>query len=327
MMASLRHTLAALSIGLILPALWSCQATAPMKKARLSQEDFVRKGKAQFKRKNWQKAHRYFTKAGRVAPPSRSLLKYLGVTRYYMGDYQNSVEALKKIAVKATADFEVHFFMAESQRKRGEYAEAVYFYKKALEFDQSNLKALRGLAWSYFRIKYYKGALAIADRLSATKPNDVPTLLLIARIYNKVGNLGKSQNAVKTAEYYAQESNKAYVYSLKAQLLFHLGKIPAAKKLLRKALHLEPLLESALLTMGKCLLVEGKNTEKALTYLKRAVRLNDAQIEGLFLLSQNSALLSKKEAQDYTQKFYAQAKYDPEYFHLVPLRKGGGSIH
>lgn len=306
-------------------SLSSCQTAAPKKK-RLSQEDYLRKGKKQFKRKNWQKAHSYFTKAGRIAPPSRSLLKYLGVTRYYLGDYQNSVEALKKIAVKATADFEVHFFMAEAQRKRGEFAEAVYFYKKALEFDSSSLTALRGLAWSYFQIKYYKGALAIADRLSKTKPSDVPTLLLIARIYNKVGYLGKSENAVKTAEYYAQESNKAYVYSQKAQLLFHLGKIAEAKKLLKKALHLEPLLESALLTMGKCLLVEGKNIDNGLTYLKRAVRLNDAQIEGLYLLSQNKELLPKQEARDYTARFYAQAKYDPEYFHLVPLRTGGSEL-
>lgn len=318
-----RHLPTIITSLLLAFALSSCQTAQPKKK-RLSQENYLRKGKRQFKKKNWQKAHRYFTKAGRVAPPSRSLLKYLGVTRYYMGDYQNSVEALKKIAVKATADFEVHFFMAEAQRKRGEYAEAVYFYKKALEFDPDSLKALRGLAWSYFRIKYYKGALAIADRLSRTRPSDVPTLLLIARIYNKVGYLGKSENAVKTAEYYAQESNKAYVYSLKAQLLFHLGKIPEAKKLLKKALHLEPLLESALLTMGKCLLVEGKNIDQGLTYLKRAVRLNDAQIEGLYLLSQNKELLPKQEARDYTARFYAQAKYDPEYFHLVPLRTGGG---
>lgn len=323
MMAYLRIGFVPPLLAIALAVLPSCQTPAP-KKPKLSQEDYLRKGKRQFQRKNWQKAHRYFTKAKRIAPPSRTLLKYIGVTRYYLGDYQNSVEALKKIAVKATADFEVHFFMAEAQRKRGEFAEAVYFYKKALEFDAGSLKALRGLAWSYFQIKYYKGALDAADRLAATKPNDVPTLLLIARIYNKVGYLGKSENAVKTAEYYAQESNRAYVYSLKAQLLFHLGKIKEAKKLLKKALHLEPLLESALLTMGKCLLVEGKETEKAITYLKRAVRLNDAQIEGLFLLSQNRRLLSKKEAHDYTQRFYAQAKYDPEYFHLVPLRKGGG---
>lgn len=310
-----------LCIGLCvgLTVLQGC-TTAPKKKPRLSQEDYVRKGKKQFNRKNWQKAHRYFAKAGRLAPPSRSLLKYLGVTRYHLGDYQNSVEALKKISVKSPADFEVHFYMAESQRKRGEFAEAVYSYKKALEFDEGNLKALRGLAWSYFRIKYYKGALRIADKLAKTKPNDVPTLLLIARIYNKVGYLGKSEHAVKTAEYYAQESNKAYVYSLKAQLLFHLGKIKGAKALLKKALHLEPLLESALLTMGKCLLVEGKEPEKAMVYLKRAVRLNDAQVEGLYLLSQNRKLLSKKEAKDYTKKFYARAKHDPEYFHLVPLR-------
>lgn len=322
-MIALRHLFTIITSLVFTVALSGCQTPAPKKK-RLSQEDYLRKGKRQFKKKNWQKAHRYFTKAGRVAPPSRSLLKYLGVTRYYLGDYQNSVEALKKIAVKATADFEVHFFMAEAQRKRGEYAEAVYFYKKALEFNSDSLKALRGLAWSYFRIKYYKGALAIADRLSRTRPSDVPTLLLIARIYNKVGYLGKSENAVKTAEYYAQESNKAYVFSLKAQLLFHLGKVREAKKLLKKALHLEPLLESALLTMGKCLLVEGKNIDQGLTYLKRAVRLNDAQIEGLYLLSQNKELLPQQEAKDYTARFYAQAKYDPEYFHLVPLRTGGG---
>lgn len=281
---------------------------------------YLKMGNKYFIDKQWLNAITYYKKARKKDPSSREATKKIAISYYNIQNYYQSIQLLDKIYQSEKKVDDTIFYLADSYRKTGNHSKAIFFYKLYLDENKKHLESLQGLAWSYYSIKYYKGALNVSRSIIKQDSKDVYSLLLIAKIYNKVGLLKRSEKILKKAEYYADESNIVYVLSAKGQLFFERGQYFEAKKYLKKALDIQPFLESALLYYSKCLLEEKQNVEKAMEYLKRVVRLNSAQTEGYYLLIQNKKYLNEKEIKKYKKRFKKLSKFDPEYISL-PIDK------
>lgn len=272
-------------------------------------------GSKYFLEQDWINAKKHLIKAYKLDYQSKPAIEKIGTTYFHLEDYDKSIYFLLKL--KGNLPSHIAFYIAQSYRYKGDYSDAIYYYKKALEKDPKNKDSLEGLAWSYYNIKYFKGALKIAEQLKTSKSNDIESLLLLSKIYNKVRQYQKSEYILKTAEYYADEASRPYVLSAKGQLNFYQGKLSKAKSNFLKALKIEPLLESALLYYGKCLLLDRSNPKKGMEMIKRAIRLNPTLTEGYFLLIKNKKYLNSQDIAKLKKKFKNLATLDPEFLNYL----------
>ena len=71
--------------------------------------------------------------------------------------------------------------------QKGEHAQSIADYSKAIELDANRPDAYQGRAWAYFKTGKPAQGLADADRSLQIKPNDAPALDTRGHIYEALG--------------------------------------------------------------------------------------------------------------------------------------------
>lgn len=123
-------------------------------------------GEISLNRKNFDEARNNFSRA--VQFSSRDLrlnmraLFGLGVTEFYLNNYNNSIRNLQEIKTKLN-EFEsdkVNFYLAESYLARGEYTAALRHYNQVSGTDEFLRKmTVYGKAYTYFNMKDFPNAV------------------------------------------------------------------------------------------------------------------------------------------------------------------------
>lgn len=257
-----------------------------------------------------------YKKALAARPENATANRNLGLVLVKLGDYKAAVRHLEKAMSRYEGDFDANFYLGEAYRATDKYAEAIFRYKSALRLDNDNPKALKPLAWSYFKIRYYSEALEAGKKLTKVASADDQTAIIVSRTLLKLKRPGEALKTLRLARKSIQKSSIPYYNSVEGDILFEMGKTKSAGKLYRDALREQPLLAGALLGLGRCLLQEGK-TDKAITFMERAVRIRPLLTEAHYLLGQAYEKTDRQKSLKYYQHFRRQAAADPEYLALI----------
>lgn len=234
-----------------------------------------------------------------------------GVVMIRLGDYKRAITNIKKSAPAFKDSFEYNYYLAEALRAQEEYGSAIYHYRKALSLRDSDAKSLKALAWSYFRIRYYKEAELHAKHLIKVTPTDTQSLLILARIQTKTHDLKSAMRSLKKARKVANKKEKATLDSAEGDVWLAANKFSKAAKVYKSALKEEPLLAGAALGLGRCHLAAGK-TESAISYFERAIRVRPSMSEALYYLAKAHLPKAPIKASKYLKRFVSKATDDPE---------------
>jgi tetratricopeptide (TPR) repeat protein len=229
-----------------------------------------------------------------------------------LGDYSGASANLEKAMTRYEKDFDANYYLGEAYRAQDKYAEAIYRYKQALRIKENDPRALKPLAWSYFKIRYYSEALAVGKELQKIAPNDDQVAIIVSRTLLKMKRSKEALTTLQKARKNIAKTSEAFYSSVEGDILYELKDTPGAIKSYKEALKEQPLLAGALLGVGRCLLDEGKVTQ-AISYMERAVRVRPRLTEGHFLLGRAYEPIDKTKSLRYYQAFRRQAAADPEY--------------
>jgi tetratricopeptide (TPR) repeat protein len=200
-----------------------------------------------------------------------------------LGNYKAATSHLEKAITHYATDFDTNFYLGEAHRGLDKYSEAIFRYKVALSVQPDAPKALKPLAWSYFKIRYYSEALLSARRLHKIAPKDSQAPIILSRTLLKLKRPNEAITLLKKAKAHVAANTLPYYQSVEGDLLYEKGDLDGAMKAYRAALKDRPLLAGALLGLGRCLYDKGK-TKKALTFMQRAVRIQPRLTEAYYLL-------------------------------------------
>lgn len=154
--------------------------------------------------------------------------------------------------------------------KLGRHEEALRDYDGALELMPNNPTILMNRGVAYYDLKRYEEALDNYNRSLQIRPNDPMTLNNRGAAYARLGNaedaLDDLNRALETKEHPYVLFNRGWTYK-------YLQRYADALNDFNRALDLNPTDSVTLYELGRLLALWGK-TDDALTYLKRAIRLD-----------------------------------------------------
>jgi tetratricopeptide (TPR) repeat protein len=240
----------------------------------------------------------------------------LGIVLLKAGDPKGAIINLELAIKNFEQNFETNFFLAEAYRAEDKYAEAIYRYKKSLKIKPDETRALKSLAWSYFKIRFYSEAINIATRLQKKAPNDEQALMIFARTQIKLKRENEAIATLKRGLDRASVISKPYFESVIAEAYAAQGKKQAALEMWQQALKTQPLMAGALMGVGRVLLDSGREKE-AIDYLERAVRVKPKMTEGHYWLARSLQNSNPERALRYYNAFKKNSANDPEFVELV----------
>lgn len=253
-----------------------------------------------------------YKKALAQTPNNATAHRNLGMVLVKIGDYKAAARHLEKAMRRYERDFDANFYLGEAYRAQDKYAEAIFRYKKSLKLRDADPRALKPLAWSYFKIRYYSEALSIARQLQKVASDDDQTGIILSRTLLKLKRTKEALATLRVAKKKIERASRPFYNSVEGDILYEQGDIAGADSAYREALKDQPLLAGALLGLGRCMLDEGK-TKAAITYMERAVRIRPRLTEAHYLLGKAYESTDKDKALRYYQYFRRQASADPEF--------------
>ena len=257
-----------------------------------------------------------YKKAISKNPSNQVARRNLGIVLLKAGDAKGAISNLESSMRSFEENFESNFFLAEAYRAEDKYAEAIYRYKKALKIKQDDPRALKSLAWSYFKIRFYSEAIAVAVRLQRKNPGDEQALMILARTQLKLKRETEALATLKRGLDRSTVVSRPYFESVMAEVYASQGRQAEALDTWKSALKNQPMLAGALLGTGRVLLETGREKE-AVEYLERAVRIKPKMSEGHYWLARSLERASPDRAQKYFNFFKKNAATDPELVELV----------
>ena len=239
--------------------------------------------------------------------------KMVGIILVKTGDYKNAIKRLEKSASQIPSDYEINFYLAEALRTQDRYADAIFRYKIALNEKPKSVNTMKALAWSYYKIRYYKAALETSIELSKKAPKDPQSKIILARVLNKLNKSKKALSILKQAAEGAPKDQRPYLLSVMGDVLYSMDKKEKAANIYKNALKDQPLLAGALLGLAKITLEKGERPDIAITLLERAGRIKPSLVETFFYLGQAHKKTKPRLSKRYFRKFRKLANGDPEY--------------
>lgn len=247
-------------------------------------------------------------------PKNLAIHRSLGILYVKTGDYSKATKHLEHSIKKYQNNFESNFYLAEAYRARDKYGQAIYRYNRSIEIKPNNIKALKALAWSYYKVRFYSEALKITKKLHRHAPGDHQSIIISARTLVKLGRFKKALAILRKGEALAKKGDLPYLKSVEGDIYLKVGKTSKAEATYREALKDQPLLAGALLGLAKCLIKSRKqNLSVAIDYIERAVRLKPRLKEGLYLLGKYYEKNDPSKSKKYYKNFRRYAATDPEF--------------
>lgn len=241
----------------------------------------------------------------------------LGMVLVKTGDYQGAITHLEAAMKRYSDDFDANFYLAEAYRAKDRFADAIFRYQSALRVEPKDSKALKALAWTFFRIRYYAETLATVRRLKREDPSDHQATIIEARALLKLHRDKEALALVQKTKEQLDKKTLPFFLSVEGDILAALGDRDRALATYREALRLDPLLAGALLGQGQVLLDRG-DASKAIPFLERAVRVRPNMAEGHLALGKAYSTIDRKKAAKYYSYFAKLAANDPEFTSELP---------
>ena len=255
-----------------------------------------------------------YKRALNQSPNNPNIHRGLGIIYVKIGDYKKATFHLEKSLKKFHSNFETNFYLGEAYRARERFGQAIFRYNKALEQQPKSTKALKAVAWSYYKVRFYAEALRSSSRLRRLGPLDHQTAIITSRTLLKLGRFKKALKILRKSEVLAKKGEIPYLKSVEGDILLKMGKTDAAERAYRLALKDQPLLAGALFGLGKSLLKNRRDqTVKAIDYIERAVRVKPRLKEALFFLGRHYQKVDPRKSKKYLRSFQKLAAADPEF--------------
>ena len=297
-------------------AVYACQSTSK------PESDYFNQGNQYAKDGLLKEAILSYQNEVKENPKNFLAIRNLGIVHLKIGNYKKAIAYLKTSMKVYSADFPTNFYLAEAYRAKQELADAIYYYRRALEIQGDNTKALKALAWSYYQTRAYPEALRMTQNVREITPNDGQNAIIIARIQIKMGSYANALSNIEKALAFAPTDEVPYLNSVQGDIFAAMENCQKAMEAYRKALQQEPLLPGALLGLGRCMITSNENREQAISYIERATRLRPQLVEGYYLLGKYLEQSRPEEAISYYKHFKKVAAGNPEYkSYLMEVKK------
>jgi tetratricopeptide (TPR) repeat protein len=165
----------------------ACVTIAPAPAVKDSQQtSFVSQGNQYAKDGLLREAVDAYKKAIAKDPKNLTAHRNLGIVLVKAGDPQGAITNLEVSLSEFDSNFETNFYLGEAYRADDKYAEAIFRYKKALKIQQNDTRAMKSLAWCYFKIRFYSEALNVAQQVQKIAPDDEQAPMILARTQLKL---------------------------------------------------------------------------------------------------------------------------------------------
>lgn len=252
-----------------------------------------------------------YRKALATEPTNAAAGRNLGIMLVKTGDYRNAVKILELAAEKFPADFDTNYYLGEACRAEGRYGDGIYRYQQALRARSKDPRALKALAWSFYKIRYYSEALTNSRKLLAADSKDTQASVITARILIKLHRFDEALNTIHLAFKNSDKESMPFLKSVEGDIFFETGNMGKAGESYGVALREAPLTASALYGMGRLTSQKGQ-ADKAAGFLERALRVRPEMAEAHFLLGEVLESSDAAKSKKHFEIFAKLAATDPD---------------
>jgi tetratricopeptide (TPR) repeat protein len=181
------------------------QYQAIVKLAPDSVEDHLLLGRLYRMNNDVPKAEAEFKTGVKLQPYSEEAVTTLA---YLYNEQGDSAKAADILATIPDADRTARLYSALglTYEQQKDYKKAIDAYRKAVELDEDNLDALRGLAQNLMNDGQNDAAIEQYRNVVKADPQDAQTYLRIAELYRRSGKFDLAMDSLKKAQSYSQDS-------------------------------------------------------------------------------------------------------------------------
>ena len=265
-------------------------------------------GKIQYSRKKYTDASRSFTTAAKLAPNFENAQYNLGMTYEKLNQVDNAITAYKK-AISIKNDYaKAHLQLARLlNTKKYDYSGSITEYLLVLNYDPTNVAAMREIAAVYSLQKNYVDSEKYFRKALTYSSEDVQTCYNLSTV---LYNQGKFADALTYAKKAADAPNASAIYVYNYALIAEAsGDLDTAITNYSKAIKLDSKMPKAYTNLGKIYLDSG-DADTALMLLLSAVNLDPSSFEAVNNLG--SAYLAKEEYGNAASNFQKAIILEPD---------------
>jgi tetratricopeptide (TPR) repeat protein len=199
-----------------------------------------------------------------------------GLTAFEMQDYNEALDLLTMAYIKLPEHDGVNFALADAYMYMGDFTNAAYYARQAVDLDSANKFYHLKLAEIYFRAG--QNSQVIESLLKAEKlfPNDVESLFFLATTYTEVGKYQESNDVY--SRILNLQGPDLQIYYQRFRNFTMLEDSESATRELETLYELEPENTAIMQTLGS-LYLDNDLPDKAIELYKNALDVNPNQPE------------------------------------------------
>ena len=236
----------------------------------------------------------------------------LGIVLVKAGEFDAAIVHLEKASRSYRDDFDLSFYLGEAYRAKDMYGDAAFRYNMALRANPKDVKTMKALAWTYYKMRFYSESLAYSQKLAGLAPKDEQVPVIVARVLIKLKREDDALKLIRRQTTSVSIANRPSYRTVEGEALLSKGKPVESIASFRAALKEQPLAAGALLGIGKAFIAQGK-LKDAVEPLERATRLKPRMFEGFYLLGLALEKSQPQRALKNFAHFRRNASTDPEY--------------
>lgn len=252
-----------------------------------------------------------YRKALAIEPGNAAAIRNLGIMQVKTGDYVNAIKNLEVAVEKFPSDFDTNYYLGEACRAEGRYGDAIFRYQQSLRARPSEPRALKALAWSFYKIRYYAEALTNGRKLQSIDPKDSQAAVIVARTLLKLRRFDEALRTVQGAMKNGDLASMPYLKSVEGDVYLETGNASKSGECYAAALKEAPLTASALYGMARLYRQKGQ-LDKASDFLEKAIRVRPEMAEAHFMLGEVLDSRNPQQARKHYEIFMRLAATDPD---------------
>jgi tetratricopeptide (TPR) repeat protein len=174
-------------------------------------------GKSYWEKKDYKLAASWFERVGRADPRHLEAQFFLGLCRFYGGDYAGAEQCFERVAGSVPLN-EVYNNLGAAQARQNKSAAAITSFTKALEGDSADPDYRFNLGFMYWRAGQYDAAIASLRAAVERNPGDQEATTLLGRALKHEGlrpSDPKSENRERVKTNYEEDAYRQLQAELK----------------------------------------------------------------------------------------------------------------